>query len=73
MLHLKAVPALADAALAENDDLFAATESVHDDRPLFESCPHVWMVISSREKWQSTHRIKFHAGEGKECPNPQSG
>src|SRR5438132_13982953 len=32
--------AFAEATFAQNDDLFAAPQRVHDDRPFFEGNPH---------------------------------
>src|SRR5438105_4844945 len=40
MFHLKTGPTLADSPLAEDDNLFAATQSIHYHGPFFESDPH---------------------------------
>ena len=40
MFDFEPAVAFADATLAQNDDLFAAPQRVHDDHPLFETNPH---------------------------------
>ena len=40
VLHFEAAAAFVNAAFAEDEDLFAARESVHDDGPFFEGGCH---------------------------------
>src|SRR2546426_3880604 len=53
--------AFAEAALAQNDDLFAVPQRVHDDQPFFEGSPH-GQKLSAHERfgngpncWLSVH------------------
>jgi len=40
MLERESAPPLAEAAFAEDEDLFAAPERIHHDRPFFERDSH---------------------------------
>ena len=40
VLHFEATAAFVDAAFAQDEDLFAARESIDDDSPLFEGRCH---------------------------------
>jgi hypothetical protein len=40
MFHFEPAVSFADATLAQNNDLFAAAQRIHDDHPFFEGNPH---------------------------------
>jgi len=49
MFGSEPVVSFADATLAQNDDLFAAAQRVHDDRPFFEGNPHVVRLSAQKQ------------------------
>ncbi len=47
LLHLEPAAPFADAALAQNHNLFAAPERIHDHRPFFKSRTHKIILARS--------------------------
>ena len=49
MFHLETVSPLRNAAFAQDEDLFPASERIDDDCPLFESGPHERKIAGARQ------------------------
>src|SRR2546426_12632834 len=68
--------AFAEAALAQNDDLFAVPQRVHDDQPFFEGSPH-GQKLSAHERfgngpncWLSVAGCRLFSHGGPPSANP---